>query len=192
MPFGVRRLRELGVEIGRDSRIDPGVVITGESRLGERVHVKPHCVIESSRLDDDVQLGPSAHLRPNCHLRSRVKIGNYVEVKNSDVGEGVKAAHLTYIGDTDVGAGTTFGCGVITVNYDGEKKSRTTVGDRVFIGEGRRRGDGQRQTGQSGEEDPGEASHRRPIHSATTSATSFFGTSSWSTLQRTQRVKASS
>lgn len=67
------------VEIGRDSRIDPGVVITGPSRLGERVHVKPHCVIESSQLDDDVQLGPAAHLRPGCHLRSRVKIGNYVE-----------------------------------------------------------------------------------------------------------------
>ena len=122
------------VEIGRDSRIDPGVVITGPSRLGERVHVKPHCVIESSRLDDDVQLGPSAHLRPNCHLRSRVKIGNYVEVKNSNVGEGTKAAHLTYIGDADVGAGTTFGCGTITVNYDGEKKCRTKVGERVFVG----------------------------------------------------------
>jgi bifunctional UDP-N-acetylglucosamine pyrophosphorylase/glucosamine-1-phosphate N-acetyltransferase len=122
------------VEIGRDSRIDPGVVITGASRLGRRVYVKPHCVIESSQLDDDVQLGPAAHLRPGCHLRSRVKIGNYVEVKNSDVGEGVKAAHLTYIGDADVGAGTTFGCGVITVNYDGQEKHRTTVGERVFIG----------------------------------------------------------
>ncbi len=122
------------VEIGRDSRIDPGVVITGPSRLGERVHVKPHCVIESSVLDDDVQLGPAAHLRPGCRLRRRVKIGNYVEVKNSDVGEGVKAAHLTYIGDADVGAGTTFGCGAITVNYDGQAKHRTTVGERVFVG----------------------------------------------------------
>ncbi len=122
------------MEIGRDSRIDPGVVITAGSRLGERVHVKPHCVIESSQLDDDVQLGPAAHLRPNCHLRTRVKIGNYVEIKNSDVGEGVKAAHLTYIGDADVGAGTTFGCGVVTVNYDGQKKHRTTVGERVFVG----------------------------------------------------------
>jgi bifunctional UDP-N-acetylglucosamine pyrophosphorylase/glucosamine-1-phosphate N-acetyltransferase len=122
------------VEIGRDSRIDPGVVITGPSRLGQRVYVKPHCVIESSQLDDDVQLGPAAHLRPGCHLRSRVKIGNYVEVKNSDVGEGVKAAHLTYIGDADVGAGTTFGCGAITVNYDGQAKHRTTVGERVFVG----------------------------------------------------------
>jgi bifunctional UDP-N-acetylglucosamine pyrophosphorylase/glucosamine-1-phosphate N-acetyltransferase len=91
-------------------------------------------VIESSQLDDDVQLGPSAHLRPNCHLRTRVKIGNYVEVKNSDVGEGTKAAHLTYIGDADVGAGTTFGCGAITVNYDGRIKRRTTVGKRVFVG----------------------------------------------------------
>jgi bifunctional UDP-N-acetylglucosamine pyrophosphorylase/glucosamine-1-phosphate N-acetyltransferase len=122
------------VEIGADTQIDPGVVITGRSRLGEGVHVKAHCVIESSVLDDDVEMGPSAHLRPGSHLKSGVRIGNFVEVKNSVLGRGVKADHLAYIGDADVGEGSSFGCGAITVNYDWEKKHRTTVGERVRIG----------------------------------------------------------
>ena len=125
---------DVDVEIGRDSVIDPGCVIQGPSVLGEGVHVKPHCVIESSRLDDDVEIGPCAHLRPGTHLRESVKIGNFVEVKNSDLGPGTKAAHLSYIGDSDVGAGSSFGCGSITVNYDGITKHRTTLGDGVFVG----------------------------------------------------------
>jgi bifunctional UDP-N-acetylglucosamine pyrophosphorylase/glucosamine-1-phosphate N-acetyltransferase len=122
------------VEIGCDSQIDPGVVITGPSRLGEGVHVKSHTVIESSVLEDDVEIGPSAHLRPGTKLRRGVRIGNFVEVKNSDVGPGAKADHLTYIGDADVGARAAFGCGSITVNYDWEKKHRTTVGEDARIG----------------------------------------------------------
>ncbi len=122
------------VEIGRDSRIDPGVMITGSSQLGAGVHVKAHCVIESSVLEDDVVVGPSAHLRPGTRLRRGVRIGNFVEVKNSDLGEGTKADHLAYIGDADVGAGSAFGCGSITVNYDWDQKHRTTVGERVQIG----------------------------------------------------------
>jgi bifunctional UDP-N-acetylglucosamine pyrophosphorylase/glucosamine-1-phosphate N-acetyltransferase len=122
------------VEIGRDSQIDPGVVITGPTRIGEGVHVKAHTVIESSVLEDDVVIGPSAHLRPGTKLRRGVQIGNFVEVKNSDVGPGAKAAHLAYIGDADVGAGASFGCGAITVNYDWEKKHRTTVGEGARIG----------------------------------------------------------
>jgi bifunctional UDP-N-acetylglucosamine pyrophosphorylase/glucosamine-1-phosphate N-acetyltransferase len=122
------------VEIGRDSRIEPGVVINGQSRLGEGVHVKAHTVIESSVLEDDVVVGPSAHLRPGTRLRRGVRIGNFVEVKNSELGPGVKADHLAYIGDADVGAGTTFGCGAITVNYDWEQKHRTRVGEDVRIG----------------------------------------------------------
>jgi bifunctional UDP-N-acetylglucosamine pyrophosphorylase/glucosamine-1-phosphate N-acetyltransferase len=122
------------VEIGRDSQLDPGVVITGPSRLGEGVHVKAHTVIESSVLEDDVIIGPSAHLRPGTRLRRGVRIGNFVEVKNSDIGPGAKADHLAYIGDADVGAGATFGCGAITVNYDWEQKHRTTVGEGVRIG----------------------------------------------------------
>jgi bifunctional UDP-N-acetylglucosamine pyrophosphorylase/glucosamine-1-phosphate N-acetyltransferase len=122
------------VEIGRDSTIEPGVQITGPTRIGEGVHVKAHTVIESSVLEDDVVIGPSAHLRPGTRLRRGVRIGNFVEVKNSDLGPGVKADHLAYIGDADVGAGSTFGCGAITVNYDWEKKHRTTVGENVRIG----------------------------------------------------------
>lgn len=122
------------VEIGPDSQIDPGVVITGPSRIGAGVHVKAHTVIESSRIDDDVVIGPHAHLRPGSRLRRGVRIGNFVEVKNSDLGEGVKADHLSYIGDSDVGAGASFGCGAITVNYDWDAKHRTRVGTNVRVG----------------------------------------------------------
>jgi bifunctional UDP-N-acetylglucosamine pyrophosphorylase/glucosamine-1-phosphate N-acetyltransferase len=122
------------VEIGRDTQIDPGVVITGPTRIGESAHVKAHCVIESCVLGDDVVVGPSAHLRPGSQLKSGVRIGNFVEVKNSVLGRGVKADHLAYIGDADVGEDSSFGCGAITVNYDWEKKHRTSVGERVRIG----------------------------------------------------------
>ena len=95
--------------IGPDSVIEPGVVITGPSRLGRGVHVKAHSVIESSEIGDDVVIGPSAHLRPGNRLERGVRIGNFVEVKNSHLGEGVKADHLAYVGDADVGAGSSFG-----------------------------------------------------------------------------------
>ena len=122
------------VKIGTDTLIEPGCVIQGESVLGAGVHVKPHCMIESSQLDDDVVIGPSSHLRPGTHLMQGVRIGNYVEVKNSILGPGVKADHLSYIGDADVDAGSSFGCGSITVNYDGVAKHRTRVGKNVFVG----------------------------------------------------------
>ena len=122
------------VEIGRDCVIEPGVVITGASTLGEGVHVKSGCVIEDSHLENDVIIGPSAHLRPGSRLGAGVKIGNYVEIKNSTLGAGAKAAHLGYIGDADVGAGVNFSCGAIVVNYDGYKKTRSTIGDHAFIG----------------------------------------------------------
>ena len=122
------------VEIGRDCIIEPGVVITGKSTLGEGVHVKSGCVIEDSYLDSDVIIGPSAHLRPGSRLGAGVKIGNYVEIKNSKLGAGAKAAHLGYIGDADVGAGVNFSCGAIVVNYDGYKKTRSTIGEGAFIG----------------------------------------------------------
>ncbi len=125
---------DAGVEIGRDSVIWPGCVVTGDSVLGERVTLKPYCVVESSRLGNDVELGPMAHLRPDCQLEDKVKLGNFVEVKNSHLARGVKAAHLTYIGDADVGTGSSFGCGSIIVNYDWEKKHRTKVGSDVNIG----------------------------------------------------------
>jgi len=122
------------VEIGCDSIIEPGVKITGRSVLGRGVHVKAASYIEDSRLDDGVIFGPSSHLRPNCHLMAGVKIGNYVEIKNSTLGPGTKSAHLTYIGDADVGADVNFGCGSVIVNYDGYAKHRTRVGDAAFVG----------------------------------------------------------
>ena len=122
------------VEIGADTLIEPGCVIQGATVIGNDVHLKSQCVIESSRLDDGVVLGPMAHLRPNCHLMAGVKIGNFVEIKNSTLGEGTKSAHLTYIGDATVGGGVNFGCGTIVVNYDGIDKHRSTIEDGAFIG----------------------------------------------------------
>jgi bifunctional UDP-N-acetylglucosamine pyrophosphorylase/glucosamine-1-phosphate N-acetyltransferase len=123
-----------GVEVGRDSVLEPGCVIRGATRIGERVHVKAHSTLESSRIGDDCVIGPNAHLRPGTVLHRGVRIGNFVEVKNSELGEGVKADHLAYIGDADVGSGASFGCGAITVNYDWTAKHRTTVGPGATIG----------------------------------------------------------
>jgi bifunctional UDP-N-acetylglucosamine pyrophosphorylase/glucosamine-1-phosphate N-acetyltransferase len=122
------------VKIGQDTRIEPGCSIFGQSRVGEGVHIKANTVIESSTIENDVQIGPFAHLRPGCHIGAGSRIGNYVEVKNSKLGLGVKADHLSYIGDADVGDGASFGCGAIVVNYDGVDKHRTFVGARAFIG----------------------------------------------------------
>jgi bifunctional UDP-N-acetylglucosamine pyrophosphorylase/glucosamine-1-phosphate N-acetyltransferase len=122
------------VRIGQDSLIEPGVVISGRSILGRGVHVKAGSVIEDSEIADDVTIGPSAHLRPGNVVGTGVKIGNFVELKNSTLGPGTKAAHLAYIGDADVGADVNFSCGAIVVNYDGYKKTRSTIGDGAFIG----------------------------------------------------------
>ena len=123
-----------GVEIGQHTVIGPGCVIQGETRIGADVHLKPGCMIESSRVGDGVEMGPNAHLRPGCEIGDGCRIGNFVEVKNSILGAGVKADHLSYVGDADVGAGASFGCGAVVVNYDGVNKNRTTVGERAFIG----------------------------------------------------------
>ena len=122
------------VEIGPDTLIEPGCVIQGATHIGPDCHLKPGCVVESSRVGGGVTLGPNAHLRPGCEIGDGARIGNFVEVKNSVLGAGVKADHLSYIGDADVGEGASFGCGSIVVNYDGQKKYRTRVGDRAFIG----------------------------------------------------------
>jgi bifunctional UDP-N-acetylglucosamine pyrophosphorylase/glucosamine-1-phosphate N-acetyltransferase len=122
------------VEIGADTVIEPGCCITGATSIGSGVVIKANCYIEDSRLDDDVVFGPYSHLRPHSHLMDGVKIGNFVEVKNSTLGPGSKSAHLTYIGDADVGSDVNFGCGSVVVNYDGYAKSRSKVADGAFIG----------------------------------------------------------
>ncbi len=125
---------DVGVEVGKDTVIEPGCSIQGESSIGGGVHLKPGCMIESSRVGDNAVIGPNAHLRPGCVLGRGVRIGNYVEIKNSVLGDGVKADHLSYIGDADVGARASFGCGAITVNYNWRKKGRTTIGEGAKIG----------------------------------------------------------
>lgn len=122
------------VEVGRDTRIEPNCVIQGPSRIGERCHLKPNTTIESSTLGDEVEIGPSAHLRPDCTIGDRCRIGNFVEIKNSVLEDGVKVDHLSYVGDSDVGEGASFGCGSITVNYNWADKSRTTVEPGAVIG----------------------------------------------------------
>jgi bifunctional UDP-N-acetylglucosamine pyrophosphorylase/glucosamine-1-phosphate N-acetyltransferase len=125
---------DVDVRIGRDTLIEPGCQISGDTVIGEGCHIKAYTTIESSRLADDVTVGPNSHLRPNSQLGRGVRIGNFVEIKNSVIGEETKAAHLTYIGDADVGARVNFGCGSVVVNFDGLAKYRTSVGDDVFIG----------------------------------------------------------
>jgi bifunctional UDP-N-acetylglucosamine pyrophosphorylase/glucosamine-1-phosphate N-acetyltransferase len=123
------------VQIGRDSTVEPGCVIQGDVRIGEGVHLKPGCVIETDCvIADNAQIGPNAHLRPGTRLGEGVRIGNFVEVKNSVLGAGVKADHLSYIGDADVGEGASFGCGSVVVNYDGIAKHRTVVEAGAFVG----------------------------------------------------------
>ena len=122
------------VQIGVDTVIEPGCCITGTTVIGRDVSIKANCYIEDSRLDDDVVFGPYSHLRPHSHLMDGVRIGNFVEVKNSTLGPGSKSAHLTYIGDADVGSNVNFGCGAVVVNYDGYAKSRSKVADGAFVG----------------------------------------------------------
>ncbi|MCP4005631.1 MAG: bifunctional UDP-N-acetylglucosamine diphosphorylase/glucosamine-1-phosphate N-acetyltransferase GlmU [bacterium] len=139
------------VEIGPDTRIEPGVTLKSGTRIGSGCRIdsgavienttigddcwiKPQCWLEGARLAARVVVGPSAHLRPDTDLADDVRVGNYVEIKNSRLGPGTKADHLSYLGDSDVGSGVTIGCGAITVNYDGTSKSRTVIGDRVFVG----------------------------------------------------------
>lgn len=121
-----------GVTIGEGCVIGPCSVI-------ERSTIGSGCVINAtqiydSTLEDEVKIGPFCHIRPNSYLHRGVKIGDFVEVKNSTVGSDTHASHLTYIGDSDVGARVNFGCGVVTVNYDGKHKHRTVIGDDAFIG----------------------------------------------------------
>jgi bifunctional UDP-N-acetylglucosamine pyrophosphorylase/glucosamine-1-phosphate N-acetyltransferase len=142
---------DVDVEIGADSVIEAGCTLRGATRIGERcrisagsviddsvlgdeVFIRPQCWIEHSRVGSRCAIGPSAHLRPDCVLEEGVRIGNFVEIKNSHIGAGTKADHLSYIGDASIGSGVTIGCGAITVNFDGRKKHRTVVGDRAFIG----------------------------------------------------------
>lgn len=141
---------ESDVKIGRDTVINPGVTIEGtttigedcvigintrikNSKIGNRVEILSSNVVDSI-IGDDSTVGPFANLRPQSELGKNVKIGDFVEIKNSKIGDNSKASHLTYIGDGEVGEDVNIGCGVVFVNYDGVNKNKTIVSDNAFIG----------------------------------------------------------
>jgi len=124
---------EGSVQIGEGCRIGQGTVIT-DSVLGEGVEVRPYCVIEQARVATGSKIGPFARLREGTELAEGVHIGNFVETKKAKLHRGAKANHLAYLGDTEIGEGTNIGAGVITCNYDGVNKHRTTIGRNVFVG----------------------------------------------------------
>ncbi len=121
------------VTIGNNVTIGAGCVIS-ESSIADRCVIKPYSVIENTSIDTDVEVGPFARLRPGTHLKQNSRVGNFVEVKNSQLGIGSKANHLTYLGDTEVGSNVNIGAGTITCNYDGANKHKTIIKDGAFIG----------------------------------------------------------
>jgi bifunctional UDP-N-acetylglucosamine pyrophosphorylase/glucosamine-1-phosphate N-acetyltransferase len=131
----VNAIFEGDVHLGDGVRIEANNVIR-DSRIGAGTVVHPNCHIESSTTGESCEIGPFARMRPGAALANRVKLGNFVEVKKSNIADGSKVNHLSYIGDTDMGAGVNVGAGTITCNYDGANKHRTTIGDNVFIGSG--------------------------------------------------------
>ena len=141
---------DASVSVGEDTVLYPFTWLEGETTIGRECRIGPNSRISDSQLGDAVTLhfsyaheckiaggvsvGPYVHLRPDTELAAGVKVGNFVEIKNSRVGVGSKLPHLSYIGDADIGSGVNIGCGTITVNYDGKKKHRTVVGDTAFVG----------------------------------------------------------
>lgn len=141
---------DAGVKIGRDTMILPNTHIYGETRIGCTCTIGPdamlkscqlgeevlfhHSVAEESKIGNGTRVGPFAYIRPGSVIGCGVKIGDFVEVKNSLIGDGTKVPHLAYVGDARVGANTNIGCGVITANYDGKEKHLTEIGDEVFVG----------------------------------------------------------
>lgn len=146
-------LVDADVEIGQDTVIEPNVQLLGRTRIGagcsigtgsvisdslleDGVTVKPHCIVSNCRFGASVTIGPFAHLREGAELKHGARVGNFVEVKKSTLGEGVKAMHLTYLGDANIGRSSNIGAGTITCNYDGVRKNPTEIGERVFVGSG--------------------------------------------------------
>ena len=139
------------LQAGQDVVIDVNVILEGDVTLGDRVHIGPNvlmrnvqagngveilanCVIEDAVIGSNSRIGPFARIRPETVLAEKTHIGNFVEIKKSDVGTGSKVNHLSYIGDTSIGSAVNVGAGTITCNYDGANKHRTLIGDNVFIG----------------------------------------------------------
>lgn len=121
-------------KLGRDVVVCPNVVFGPGVVVGDDVTIHAFSHIEGARIDHDCVVGPFARLRPGTHLWQKVRVGNFVEVKNALLHDGVKANHLAYIGDAEIGAGTNFSCGAITANYDGFDKHKTVIGENVMVG----------------------------------------------------------
>ncbi len=146
-----RVIIESGVQIDQDATLYPGVILEGNTRvgkgctirensrltntvLGQGVLIQDSCVLQDSEIGDEGVIGPFAHVRPGSRTHRKAKIGNFVELKQSEIGEGSKVNHLSYIGDAIVGRHVNIGAGTITCNYDGYRKEKTIIGDNVFIG----------------------------------------------------------
>lgn len=146
-------LADADVKVGRDTTIEPNVLLLGGTTIGERcrigagsvlrdavlgndVEIKPYSMVISSRLADGAAAGPFAHLREGAEIGEKARIGNFVEVKKSRIGAGTKAMHLTYLGDATIGETANIGAGTITCNYDGTRKNPTSIGARAFVGSG--------------------------------------------------------
>ena len=140
-----------GVTVGSGTVIHPGVTLEGRTRIGancrirswvritdsvvgDGVLVNDSCVIVESQIDEKAIVGPFSHFRPGAHMKAGSHVGNFVELKKTVLGEGSKANHLSYLGDSTIGAGVNIGAGTITCNYDGEKKHPTVIEDGAFIG----------------------------------------------------------
>ena len=121
-------------KIGKNVSIEPYVVIGPKVKIGNGVVIKSFSHLEQCKIENKVEIGPYARIRPDTILKEGSKIGNFVEVKKSIVGKRSKANHLSYIGDSQIGKAVNIGAGTITCNYDGVKKSKTKIKDKVFIG----------------------------------------------------------
>ena len=141
---------EENVTVGTGTLLLPGTILRGETSVGANCQIGPNTMLtdctvedgctvnasqcEESRIGRDCQIGPYTHIRPHCVVGEGSKIGAFVQLKNCNLGAGTKMAHLTYVGDSDVGDHCNFGCGTVTCNYDGFQKFRTTIGSHVFVG----------------------------------------------------------
>lgn len=150
IPYHQSVVIEENVTIGKGTVIMPGTMVFSGVTIGENCVIGPNALIKESVIGNNVKLnsvqcyqskvldgadiGPFVHIRPNSVVGKNVHLGNFVEVKNSNIDEGTKVSHLTYVGDSDVGKRVNFGCGTVTVNYDGKNKHRTTIGNDCFIG----------------------------------------------------------
>jgi len=139
-----------GVRIGQGTTIGPGTIITGDTVIGENCKIGQSCRIENCKIEDgadidhsvllessvglETRVGPFAYIRPGSKIGNRCRIGDFVEIKNSTIGDETKVSHLSYIGDADLGAGINVGCGVVFVNFDGREKHRASIGEGAFIG----------------------------------------------------------